>query len=642
YPAQPAYARMLELLIPSAVFGWLFLKFGLLPSIIMHYAYDVVWFALPLFVSTADGIFVDRSIVLFLAFIPLLIPLYRRIRVRNWSQLTADSLNNAWKPAVKTKAKATPSESISSQPISKVVRRSWTLIGIVGFSMWFYATDFDRAVPSLQIDRQQAIAVGYDWLNQQGFKLEDDWHSSAIVDDFRGQSHTYVWREFGENVYNRLLGSFLSVPHWEVRFVRFDENISVEDRAEEFFVEVSNEGKVLGLFHKVPEGREGISLDEESGRLLAVEALSEKFRFGKNEIELVSADLKKRPKRRDWRFVFRKPDVLSQNMGQAQISVDIAGDMIVGIERFVEVPEKWQREERGREQAVFMASAIGGACLILVIIAITIYAVISWSRGLFSFSVFAKIGVGLCVWGYVSVINSWPGAYFNFTTTDPLLTQIVMKIAGALLLVSLSTFVMAVLSGAASSWNNRISTSNVDWILGLSIAFAWKGLGGVMSLFPPESLPEWPAFFNAGNYVSWWTGNLSLHGYFFGSSILMALIGITSIFTDNWKKRVSLGYIALIIVGFCIQVVGQDSFEKIAVSGILGSLLFLFSFLTVLRNDMRLSWIVFGVFQVSELIRDAITNPFDGAFLGSVLFGLIIAVLAYWFAFKEESFKGKS
>jgi hypothetical protein len=196
---------------------------------------------------------------------------------------------------------------------------------------------------------------------------------------------------------------------------------------------------------------------------------------------------------------------------------------------------------------------------------------------------------------------------------------------------------------AASSWNNRISTAKkVDWILGLSIAFAWKGLGGVMSLLLPESLPEWPTFFNAANYFSWWTGNLSLVGYFFGSSILMAFIRITSKFTDNWKKRVSLGYVAIVIIGFFMQVVGQDSFEKIAISGIVGAALFLFSFLTVLRNDMRLSWIIFGVFQMSELIRDAITNPFDGAFIGSVLFGFIIAVLAYWFAFKEESFKGKS
>jgi len=642
YPAQPAYARMLELLIPSAVFGWLFLKFGLLPSIIMHFAYDVVWFALPLFVSKADGIFVDRSIVLFLAFIPLLIPLYQRYRIRNWNELTDEFLNSAWKPVIKIKEETTLSESMSLQPISKLVRRSWIFIGFVGFGMWFYATDFDRSVPSLKIDREQAIAVGYDWLNEQGFKLKDDWHSSAIVDDFRGQSHTYVWREFGEDAYDRLLGSFLSAPHWDVRFVRFDENISVEDRAEEFIVEVSSEGKVLGLFHKVPEGRQGVSLDEESGRLLAFQVLSEKFRLGKNEIELVSADPKKRPERRDWRFVFRQPDVLSENSGQTQLSVDIAGDIIVSVDRFVEVPEKWQREEREREQAVLMASAIGGGCLILIVIAITIYAIISWSRGLFSFSIFAKVGVGLCVWGYVSVINSWPGAYFNFTTTDPFLTQIIMKIAGAFLLVSLFAFVTAVLSGASSSWNNRMPIAKVDWILGLAIAFAWKGLGGAMSLFPPESLPEWPAFFNAANYFSWWTGNLSLHGYFFGSSILMALIGITSKFTDNWRKRVSLGYIALIIVGFCMQVVGQDSFEKIAISGVIGALLILLSFLTVLRNDIRLSWIVFGVFQMSEQIRDAITNPFDGAFLGSVLFGLIIAVLAYWFSFKEESFKGES
>ena len=56
YPSQPAYARVVELIIPSFVFGGLYLTFGLLPAIISHFTFDVVWFSIPLFVSTASGV----------------------------------------------------------------------------------------------------------------------------------------------------------------------------------------------------------------------------------------------------------------------------------------------------------------------------------------------------------------------------------------------------------------------------------------------------------------------------------------------------------------------------------------------------------------------------------------------------------
>ncbi|MCK5738420.1 CPBP family intramembrane metalloprotease, partial [bacterium] len=56
YPNQPSYARMVELIVPSIGFGLIYLYYGLLPGIIFHFAYDVIWFALPLFVSTAPGI----------------------------------------------------------------------------------------------------------------------------------------------------------------------------------------------------------------------------------------------------------------------------------------------------------------------------------------------------------------------------------------------------------------------------------------------------------------------------------------------------------------------------------------------------------------------------------------------------------
>ena len=63
YPNQPAYARPVELIIPSIGFGLLYLYFGLLPGIILHFAFDVVWFALPIFLAKAPGIWFQQLMV---------------------------------------------------------------------------------------------------------------------------------------------------------------------------------------------------------------------------------------------------------------------------------------------------------------------------------------------------------------------------------------------------------------------------------------------------------------------------------------------------------------------------------------------------------------------------------------------------
>src|SRR5215467_8265793 len=64
YANQPAYARVVELIIPSFAFGSLYLAFGLLPGIVLHFAYDTVWMSLPLFVSSTGRAHIEQAIVI--------------------------------------------------------------------------------------------------------------------------------------------------------------------------------------------------------------------------------------------------------------------------------------------------------------------------------------------------------------------------------------------------------------------------------------------------------------------------------------------------------------------------------------------------------------------------------------------------
>ena len=49
--------------LPSIGFGLLYVDYGLLPGIILHYAFDVVLFALPIFLSDAPGIWFQKAMV---------------------------------------------------------------------------------------------------------------------------------------------------------------------------------------------------------------------------------------------------------------------------------------------------------------------------------------------------------------------------------------------------------------------------------------------------------------------------------------------------------------------------------------------------------------------------------------------------
>ncbi|MEM7362954.1 MAG: CPBP family intramembrane glutamic endopeptidase, partial [Pseudomonadota bacterium] len=80
YPAQPAYARLVELILPSFIFGALYLRFGLLPAVIMHYVYDIVLMSIPVFATPGDGVMIDRTLLLILALLPVLIVVYRRVQ----------------------------------------------------------------------------------------------------------------------------------------------------------------------------------------------------------------------------------------------------------------------------------------------------------------------------------------------------------------------------------------------------------------------------------------------------------------------------------------------------------------------------------------------------------------------------------
>ena len=129
--------------------------------------------------------------------------------------------------------------------------------------------------------------------------------------------------------------SYLDLPHWVIRYAQFDPEIELTERAEEYLIHLKYDGKLDKIVHQLPEARDGATLLEETARELAHSVLVQRFQLNPSQLEEISADLQKRPNRRDWSFTFRDhvnyllQEATDGLIGEARITVRLAGDEVV-------------------------------------------------------------------------------------------------------------------------------------------------------------------------------------------------------------------------------------------------------------------------------------------------------------------------
>ncbi|HYI86534.1 MAG TPA: CPBP family intramembrane glutamic endopeptidase, partial [Burkholderiales bacterium] len=339
YPAQPSYARPVELILPSIGFGLLYLHYGLLPGIILHYAFDVVLFSIPILLADAPGIWVQKAMIALFVLVPLWVVLGRRMQIGRWTELSPADRNAAWTPPATIEHEAVAFEAPHTA-IGPRARTAWLAIGvlalvaIVGVSMRSNTT-------RLSATRQDAEAAARSALAERGVTLDRKWRVMPMPLDGSEGPHEFVAETAGDARRRELVGKYLPAPGWLVRIATFE--VDVVDRAEEWGVVVSATGQVLRVRHIVPEDRPGATLDEREARALAVKAVAERLGLdaARGQIKEVSAAPAKLKARTDWTFTFADTTVAPLPQGEPRIDVGIAGNEVVAARPYVFVPEEW-------------------------------------------------------------------------------------------------------------------------------------------------------------------------------------------------------------------------------------------------------------------------------------------------------------
>jgi hypothetical protein len=631
YPAQPAYARLVELIIPALGFGGLYLLFGLVPGIIFHFAYDVVWFALPLFAAHTPGIWVSRGMVLLLSLVPLWVVLGARWRAGEWSAVPGDAYNAAWVPPPPPERTARAREDAVSG-LSFRLRTTLPLLGLVGLIVWGLASNFQPDAPVMETTDREARQAARDRLADSGIELGGEWRELANAQAPLGLEDRFVWTEGGPETYRDLLGRYLPVPRRVVRYARFEGDVA--DRAEEFLVFVGPDGAVQRITHRLPEGRAGAELDEDQARAIARDTVRDELGLDPDTLEEVSADPSQLPERRDWTFVFKDPNGYPLDEGEARIKISIAGDEVVETGRFVHIPEDWERDQRNRQG---IAQIIQISCIVLTVLlylAAAVLAVVRWSRGRFDRATFVIFFVTLAVVGAIGLGNGFRAGTSQFMTAQPWKLQVAIVLIGGLIATTAIAAVTSLMIGLAHRWLPRHTErpSNRDLAAGFGLGALLSGVAALGAALAPATLPSWPNLGSAADSLPTLGAALgTLSSWITGTALILVVVALLQALTAGWQRRRVAAVAIIIALGLVTAGAGGvENLPRWLAEGIITGLVLLAAWIVVVRRLPALVPLVTATGTVMAAVRSAVVGAFPGAVAGSLIGAILVMAAAVW------------
>ena len=440
YPAQPSYARVVELFLPSiVVYGMIYLRLGVVFGAITHYVYDVVLFSLPIWYSS--GYMFDKFMTVIGGLIPLLVILYFRMKHQKWSDIDSSSLNEGFVPTPPKKKTSEEQEVVNTVPTASNVLNpkivGIALLFVIGIFSTFKLSNVEVPVNSPSIDKEDAISIANQFLSDNNITLPDGYNAYAF-DDSSYPASSFIWEELGQETYSSLLGSYVLGPRWKVRFAKFDG--PVESRAREVMVSMDFDGNVLRFNNRFPEEEAGKQLSREEAQVLAENALAEYLGMNISAVTLTSAQESQKPNRLDWTFTFTDNNELEYEGAKLQNIISISGDQISGFTKFVFVPEEWVRMKRDREGLsgiIGTLFTVPGAIFVIGLLLMRSFKLlmdrkINVRKGLI-FGSFAIFGI-LSVFNDSSFLNTMPT---NQPIENLMTTYYISSIGGALIALGL-------------------------------------------------------------------------------------------------------------------------------------------------------------------------------------------------------------
>jgi hypothetical protein len=632
YPAQPSYARVVELILPSCLFGGFYLLFGLLPGIILHFTFDVVSFAIPIFSAKVPGIWVDQLLVVLLTLTPLWISLFFRLKQGKWVELKASELNRSWSPPhLSASEKKNLEESISHRQPHLSVVLGTGVTGIVALLIWVFGFHYKSDVAVLETKRAEAVHLAEKELSAKGVNLSLGWEPLSSVYSQISLEDRFLWKNETPETYRRIAHDFLIPPTWVIRFVRF--NTDVVERAEEYLVLVGERGKILRTRHELPEGREGATLSQEAARELVLNEIRTREGSAFSNFKELSNSSSKLPKRTDWQFIFSDTS-RKLKMGDARLAVGIAGDQTVAYRKFIFTPEDWLRTERARENLVDIVKMMSNLLLVSILIGAAIVALMNWSKKKFDRKTYMTAFLGLSLLESINFLNNLPVRFAHFLTAEPKFNQIANTFLFGSVKILVASAGMALLIG----YIHYRSKQSKPYSLPLSalMGYGWGLIGALAILFlakiSPADLPTWGNLNGFDSFLPILKPLQSVNYYLMLTVLFLVVANFINQLTRHWTQRKLLGSLCLFIFSAMICGLLASTLQNWGMASVILASFLILAFRFAFNSHLSLIPLATASILVTHSWMHIQIRPYVGSIIHDLLSAIVVLGLSWvWF-----------
>ncbi len=627
YAQQPAYARIIEMLIPFILYGLIYMRWGLLPVVVSHFVYDIVLMAMPLFLLSAPGMGIHRILAVIAMLVPVLIVSYRRIKAGTWYEIKASDLNSGYVvPDVKKEVKEKIDINSGSTAERELPIYIAILLIVVGAVLWLFLTPLEQDVPKLEIDRHQAIEIGDAFIAEYYSGTDSlDLKPYTRLDGGVGRSGRFAWEKSDRELFRKLYGSVLSTNYYIVTYKTFKGDVVT--RSETLDIMIGRDGEILGWKHNVPEPRPGATLDETEAKKIAENAIETHLGKNRDELEIVKVTPEKRKARTDWSIIYRDTNTGLQD-GDVRYIAMISGDELSGLKTAIHTTETWDREQKKAGLLRGILFAVSKVIQFGMIITVLILGIIGWTKKQFNIKVFLYFLIGFAVLTLVQGILMSNTIIGQYPTSEPYSNLLLMLVISLLLGSVFSAFLYALPIGYMARIPFRVQRNeNVIGIKGIGLGLMFAA---VVAFAQGNIFKETPVVLPLIDLASVHPILSSIlsafEEYFITFVRLMVPFIIVDRLSAGWQKKKIVSIVLLFLAGFAY--VGKLSIGWWLLGGSVGGLLMVALYLLVLRFNMIYVPIMAATIILLELLQYLLVDPAILTLFHVIVSGVITFLLA--------------
>jgi hypothetical protein len=628
YAAQPSYARVIELILPSIIFAIAYIRFGLLTGILIHFVFDAVLMGLPIWMVEKNEMMGNKILFIIALLVPILIIFVRRFQEKKFETDLSISYNSAWKPIQMEKA-VEPEQITDKTPITSN-HKLLVVLGIIGVILTLSFFPLRYNAKKLELTKAEAVKRADEFLRSVGVEDLTGYETIVDVEAFSGMRVNQLWSILGKEQYDKYADDFYDCNALQVRYAMFQGDL--QDRAQEYRVTMSQDGKLIRYYHKYHEDTPGKTLQEEEA-LLTIRPYIENFlQVNFDDLTLVSAKPELRKDRQDWSFTFK--DTLHYTFGDAYASYygRLAGDELSGLGKYIQIPQKqllkYYSDNNTRES---IAGIINIITMLMYVFSL-VFVIIAWTKKQLNMKVFLIVLLACLILFFISMALNFNTVKMNFSTSKPYGHQMTMQyLLQTLMNIGLSFYLSMMLSYFAGTNHEKGKR-----LTRIAIGFIGSGLFFLSLKVIPQLTPHLPdseAVVSAIPLLGAIFTSLKSLGY--AIALLVPSYIVLEKITSGFKKRNFLLILIIFLMSASlsmkvafINMISAEIVTWVIISLVQTTLLYIMIKRLIISDRLSVIWIA-GLLVIFKSLSKSLGDSFAGAGLYYLIASLIVVIVLF-------------